>query len=148
MRFTSVFVLAIAATAPATLASYSEFDARDDTWTSLAARGGEQSKPPSKGASAYGKWNGQSSYKENSPDPPTNHRRWVEGLEKRVLFKGRRKKAEAAQKQAKQQLAWTPRPKSYEYFKANNPIHKIDPNRHNYGGSRTETPSQVRGAHK
>ncbi|KAI0734834.1 hypothetical protein C8Q72DRAFT_327421 [Fomitopsis betulina] len=68
MRFTSVFFLAIATAAPA-LASYSEFDARDDAWASVARR------------SAYG----QSSYnlREVRPDAATYYRRWFEELDKR-----------------------------------------------------------------
>ncbi|KAI0713207.1 hypothetical protein C8Q72DRAFT_869664 [Fomitopsis betulina] len=46
MRFTTVFILAIATAAPA-LASYSEFDARDDAWT-----GGLQARSAGRGQAA------------------------------------------------------------------------------------------------
>ncbi|KAI0731674.1 hypothetical protein C8Q72DRAFT_822058 [Fomitopsis betulina] len=86
MRFTTVFILAVAAAAPA-LASYSDFDARDNAWTSLEARGGKQSKqqaPPQRDPATM--WKSRSSYatfRANRPNPPTNYRRWLEELEAR-----------------------------------------------------------------
>ncbi|KAI0725191.1 hypothetical protein C8Q72DRAFT_853837 [Fomitopsis betulina] len=158
MRFATVFVFAIAAVAPA-LASFSEFDARDDGWTSFAARSEQEI---SNSASTHGKWNpppSNSHFWANRPNTPTNRRRWVEVLEERgsglskgvkEAMKSKEEKAKeaaavaAANKKRIEKAAWTTKPKSYEEFKKWNPDRMNDPYRDPYyhPGTRRTAPQQ------